>query len=289
MDSITLLIKNTTNDAFFRWEDLQEDFTKKCDVAGLLNFRFVIAEFNKLEIKNTVSADYELSNKVIKKNYFFEDGLFVLSKWSEFVHNNTKELLALKNLGWIIDAPNLKTNIEPDNVRCLRLVNNKDSRIVVKQNMIELQTPTHIDYLCKMDWSLYEFYYNLYKFKAILSPIIRLAFTREYITINDIYPNYVSFSYPTGEQGMPDSSINLYIDQVYDVILGMKALSNIFPDDPIRLENRFKDSYSHYFVLLGQSLNKSIDEYIDLQLNYFKGIASDMEFISAKQKWERLI
>jgi hypothetical protein len=62
--------------------------------------------------------------------------------------------------------------------------------------------------------------------------------------------------------------LKLYINQLAEVINKWKTITDLFPDDPVRLENRVQDNIGYYFIFLGTNRNLTLAEFIELQVEY---------------------
>jgi hypothetical protein len=152
--------------------------------------------------------------------------------------------------------------------------------LYIRQDYIEVWFNTgHIDFIRNLSYDLYEnIYYKIYKEDHLIdSNIIRFAFPRSYDY--EPAPHYISLGCPDGTCGISCANdiinskvdteyLRLYIDQMAEVINKWKTITDLFPDDPVRLENRVQDSTGYYFIFLGTNRNLTLAEFVDLQVEY---------------------
>jgi hypothetical protein len=327
MDHITFKLQVTDDVNFKHWTDLQEHIKSIITSVGLHPawFQLVMVDVAGLEhqlFNNVLSATYNLKDKMLFKKCRVADSVTVQNLYNKFLNENTQLILKAKLLGVSFLPLDIETNVVSDEILIkqaiehvtvssvpytfsllqdltpLQVISTSFGVVNIKRNYIEAWFDEgHVDYICEFDPHLHKFYYNMYKQDIIDKSIIRFAFFRKY-DYNPIQPLHISFAWPTEEQGIMilDKTVNMftYIDQVSEIISKWSTTTEVFPNDPIRLENRMKDREGYYFILLGSKLNLTLIEFINLQFEYLTQIISylclddTLIYQYAKQQWFRL-
>ena len=329
MDYATFQITVVNDTVFKHWQDLHRYVRDSIISVGLYSeFSQMDADCRALEIcVNCLSATYNLNSKTITKTFRVADGNAAVAVYNRYLTHNLTSIQELYASGLVYKEMTVEHNIKSNlsiindaiqqipsviipkikfpllkNLQSVYTVHTDHGVMKVKQDYIEYWfNDGSLDYLYTADFNhrLHSLYYKMYKRGFVNNDVIRFAFFKIYD-----YGNYMSLSAPTENRGTCDlfddctvintDYINLYIDQSAELIHEWKQISDIFPNDPIRLENRIKDNDGYYFVLLGSNLDQTLPNFINLQLEYLIQIIDYLNCIDidktavfnyALQKW----
>jgi len=326
MDHITFKLKVTSDDNFIHWNDLQEHIKNIIVSVGLHPawFQLSMIDLQELEHKsfnNVLSATYNLKEKILYKTCRIDDCTLAQNMYDKFLHENSKMILDAKKLGLEFLPLEIERNVIPnielinktlsaltstsipscdfsllENLLPLQVVDTDYGKLFVKKDYVEVWFDKgHTDYICNFDVELKKFYYAMYKENIVDSSIIRFAYLHKY-DFTQQQPMHISIAWPTEVQGKFYNEIEIdiveYIDQVTELISKWSTVTSLFPNDPIRLENRMKDNVGFYFILLGSKLDHTLSEFIDLQLEYLAQITEYLclpnKLDYAQTKWVSL-
>ena len=315
MDHFSFQISVTKDMIFDHWQDLYKHIRDTLISNGIHdNFIKVDKFFRSQEIcPNCVTATFHIASNTITKTYRLSDGNNAKIIFDQFLIDNSSKILELNTVGILYGdrwaEQNVKSNLEIINdeiqsmpslvipetkfslLKNLKPIYTKETEhgiMYVKQDYIEYWFNSGtIDYLYNINfgWQLYFYlYYQMYRRNFINNYLIRYAFFKIYD-----YENYISLRPPTEDNGKPDlfdpntvitnEYIMLYINQAAEIIDEWKQIGNLFPNDPIRLENRIKDSRGYYFIFLGSELDHTLPQFIKLQFEYLSQI---LEYLDCK-------
>jgi hypothetical protein len=137
----------------------------------------------------------------------------------------------------------------------------------------------HIGYTKGLDRSIHKhIYYAMYT-NATVNDKFRFAYLRS----ND-FANYISFATPTGSIGTNSLMDNIdsdtmkeFIDEVVNVVEMFKHYSPILPNEPVRLENRYRDSIGNYYHFLGDQMTLKPKQFIELQSEYLNQLLNYLD------------
>lgn len=259
---------------------------------------------------NVISTVYDLTNNTLSKINRVPNADVVLSMYNTFYNNNKDNIVKLAQCGVHLDSPVVIKNVQTDQdivnqtlETIPKFIGTSDSLlrnmlplhteytdyglIYIKQDYIEIWFDDgHVDFIRSLDDDLYDnLYYKMYKEEV---DTVRFAFPRSY----DYKPNpqYISLGCPAGEcgrscltdilNGIVDTEYLIqYINQTAEIINSWKSITKLFPDDPIRLENRIIDSLGYYFIFLGTNRDQTLQQFIDLQIEYLSQLLDYMDTI----------
>jgi hypothetical protein len=306
MDYFAFQISVTNPMDFSNWTHLEKHVKDTITKAGIIsNWLHTIKSIKQIELtlhNNSMSSTYNLKTNTLTKMHRVPDADIVSKIYKDFINTNQNSVNYLKQLGIEFSEPIVEKNIQTDQDRVLQTLSTipkfrSDSTSLLK-NLIPLHTERtdygiiyvrasyveiwfndgHIDFIRELDHKLYEnIYYKIYKDNLINSDIIRFAFPRQYDYTPA--PQYISLGCPDGTCGescyqdivnrrIDTAYLKLYIDQAVEVVTKWQTITTVFPDDPIRLENRVRDTRGYYFIFLGTHQDRSLIEFIDLQIEY---------------------
>jgi len=307
MDHVTWTASFNDDFKFTNWPQIDAGLKNALTSVGIISeFQQLLLDIKEIEktlYKNTMSSTYNLKNKTLIKIHRIPDSDIVVEMYNTFLRNHKKELEELSTTGVYLSELVVEKDVETNQERVKKTLEKLpkftlDSKSILK-NTIPLHTEYtdygvlyirqdyieiwfdagHIDFIRNLSYDLYEnLYYKVYKQDQLInSDIIRFAFPRQYDY--EPAPHYVSLACPDSQCGISclqdiiDQKINtdylkLYIDQTREVITKWKTVTDLFPDDPIRLENRALDSVGYYFIFLGTNRDHSLSKFIDLQIDY---------------------
>jgi hypothetical protein len=306
MDYFAFQITVTDPIDFLNWTHLEKHVKDTITSSGIIsNWLQTIKSIKQIELtlhNNSMSSTYNLKTNTLTKMHRVPDADTVVKIYKDFIHNNQSSIDYLKQLGIQFSEPIVEKNIQTDQDKVLQTLSTvpkvESNSTSLLKNLIPLHTEYtdygivyvradyveiwfndgHIDFIRDLDYTLYEnIYYKIYKDDLIDSSIIRFAFPRQYDYTPA--PQYISLGCPDGTcgescyQDIVDRTIDtaylkLYIDQVAEVVSKWKRIVTVFPDDPIRLENRVQDTRGYYFIFLGTHQDRSLKEFVDLQVEY---------------------
>jgi hypothetical protein len=329
MDYITVKMQVTNDKEFIYWNDLQQYIKDVLILVGLHDaiYQLTMVDLPFLEkqiFNNVISSIYNLKNKTIIKKFRVEDSTVAQEIYNRFLDNYAVLILESSKMGVSFPPLEVEKNITTDleiisqtlsvvsstvpksseffllqNLEPAETINTDYGILYVKKDYIEVWfNKGHTDYICNFDTDLYKFYYNMYKQNIVDTSIIRFAFFRKY-DYDQKQPLHISFAWPSEIRGIPfvddvvdGDYIMLYINQVTELVSKWKTVTTVFPNDPIRIENRMKDEVGYYFILLGSKLDHTLSEFINLQLSYLAQITEYLclpnKLDYAESKWVNL-
>jgi hypothetical protein len=287
------------------WQDLYKCLRDSLIAAGLHEtFRTMDRKCRKLENSNNcTSATYNVGSRSVIHVLRTDNGDTIKEIYDQFILDNSDKLLEFGiyfSEGTV--EKNITTNLEIikhtlqtippiviptteynllKNLHPIHTAETEFGTLYIKEDYVEFWFNNGtIDFLytTEFKWQLYFYlYYQMYKRNFLNNDLVRYAFFKIYD-----YENYISLSPPTENLGKsdlfnPETIINneyfmLYIDQAAEMIDEWKQIGNLFPNDPIRLENRIQDKVGYYFILLGSALDHTLPQFIKLQFEYLSQI-----------------
>jgi hypothetical protein len=303
MDCATFQITVSNDIDFIHWQDLHRYVRDSIISVGLYpNFSKMDADCRELEnTPNCLSATYHLESKTITKTFRIAKGDSAKTVYNAYLIDNASMIKKLELIGLIYKPMTVEYNITSN----LSIIKNEieimppvvilTPKFSLLKNLHPIYTKTtphgtmHVKhdyieyffnngsidyyYTIEFDCQLHALYYKMYKRGFVNNDIIRYAFFKIYD-----YDNYMSLSAPTEYRGNNDffnkdtifntDYIISYVDQSAEIIHEWKQITKLFPNDPIRLENRMKDNNGYYFILLGTALDHTLPEFIKLQFDY---------------------
>jgi hypothetical protein len=306
MDYFAFQITVSPSIKFANWTYLEKHLKDTITSVGLISeWQEVIQSIKKIELtlhRNSMSSTYNLKTNTLTKPHRLPDADIAVDIYNNFIVNNQYKLEQLKELGIHFSSAIVEKNMTTDcdrvkqtldrlphftadstsplrNLIPLHVESTEYGTVYIKQDYVEIRfNDGHIDFIRELHHDLYEnVFYKTYKEDLINCDIVRFAFPRQYDYTSA--PQYISLGCPDGTCGI-SCSIDIanknitteylkeYIDQVAEVINKWKTITGLFPNDPIRLENRSKDSLGYYFIFLGSKRDHTIKQFIDLQNDY---------------------
>jgi hypothetical protein len=322
MDYFTFQIKILSPIRFSNWTHLQNHIKNAITSVGIISdWLQTIKSIKQIELtlhNNSLSATYNLKDNILTKPHRVPDADIATKIYKNFIDKNYNSIEHLKRLGIHFSDPIVEKNIQTDQdivleslsklpnftsenrslLRNLSPLHTKKTDygiIYIKADYVEVWfNDGHIDFIRNLDKELYDnIYYKIYKEDIIDSDVIRFAFPRQYDYTPA--PHYISLGCPDGTCGescyrdilagiIDTEYLKLYIDQVAEVLNKWKTITEFFPDDPIRLENRVRDSRGYYFIFLGTYQNYSLIEFVDLQIEYLSQLIDFLNISSIDKK-----
>lgn len=317
MDQLVLQFKISNNKQFSHWRDLEEYFKNMLIEIGLHTAIYDLTMNHVWNLEheicsNVVSSVSDLKTNTITKLCRVKDASTLQNIYNEFVTQNLSRLEEARKRGITVTISDIKKNViadidiikdiirkipivqEPNkytllqNIEPLHVENTPFGTIYIKKDYVEIWfNDGHVGYIYDIGVDLHNnLYYPMYK-NANGNDKVRFAYSR----MND-FSGYISVAAPAGECGV--SCLNDTIDTEYliqfindvrEIISMWKLYGDVFPNDPIRLENRAKDYIGYYYKFLGNSLDYSLNDFIALQLEYLDQLISylDSELIERNE------
>lgn len=280
---------------FFEIEKYFKDSLISFDIHP--GFRQLLETVRAIELEsnnNVLSTVYNLTTNTLTKTHRIPNGDIVAKMFDTFFKINNDKFTNLSNSGIQISTL-VKKNVQTDkdkvnqtlqqlptfssksnsllcNIIPLHTEHTEYGTIYIKQDYVEIWfNDSHIDFIRNLSPDLYDnLYYKIYKSEV---DSFRFAFPRSYDY--ETAPQYISLACPSGECGVSCLQDNIdneylkqYIDEVRLIIIEWGTVTDLFPDDPIRLENRIKDNVGYYYIFLGTNRSLTKIQFIDLQLEY---------------------
>lgn len=298
MDYFVWTVSISTDTKFSNFFEIENYFKNSLISYGIHpDFRQLLENVRAIELEcnnNVLSTVYNLKNNTLTKTHRVPDGDIIAEMFDTFFKTNNDTFISLSNSGIQISTK-VNKNIQTDqdkvnqtlqqlptfssssnsllcNMIPLHTERTEYGTIYIKQDYIEIWfNDGHIDFIRNLSSDLYDnLYYKIYKLGV---NSFRFAFPRLYDY--ETAPQYISLACPAGICGVSCLQDNIdteylkqYIDEVLLIVSEWEAVTTLFPDDPIRLENRIKDNIGYYYIFLGTNRSLTKTEFINLQLEY---------------------
>jgi hypothetical protein len=299
MDHVALNFKVSKNNKFYHWRELEEHFRNSLIEIGLHAAIKKLTMHHVWNIEhrthnNVISSTSNLRTNTITKLCRIADSTILEKIYDDFLIENDQLIKVAATRGIEFDIK-VNKNIESElelikntmssievvkkinkfpllqNIEPLHVEHTHYGVVYIKNDFVEVWFDTgYIYYLYDIGLDLHNnLYYPMYK-NASSADGIRFAYSR----MND-FEGCMSVAAPAGDCGISclyesidTEYLKIYINEVSEIINMWKKYTARFPNDPIRLENRAKDFIGYYYKFLGNRLDHSLTDFIELQLMY---------------------
>jgi hypothetical protein len=310
MDHFVWTVSISHDTKFFNFFEIEKYFKDSLISCGIHpEFRQLLETVRAIELEsnnNVLSTVYNLTTNTLTKTHRIPNGDIIAKMFDAFFKTNNDKFISLTNNGIQISTL-VKKNVQTDqdkvnqtlkqlptfstssnsllcNIIPLHIEHTEYGTIYIKQDYIEIWfNDGHIDFIRNLSPDLYDnLYYKIYK-AGIDS--FRFAFPRSYDY--ETAPQYISLACPTGVCGvscLQDSIdteyLKQYINEVLLIITEWESVTTLFPDDPIRFENRIKDNIGYYYIFLGTNRSLTKTQFINLQIEYLSQLVDYLDICS---------